>query len=236
MWAESTGVCRRRTADPARWTMPQPESNEQGPAGVSTGLTLSPEEKRALLLLARASVENAVLGRRAPEPGAAELTDALRRRADCFVTLYKWGELRGCIGSRTGSEELWRAVVDSARASATRDPRFMPVEPHETGDVEIQISVLTPPRRLEWRSEADLRGALQPMVHGVTIRKAHQRALYLPKVWEHFAGADDIVAVFLTHLSRKAGDPSGAMWKDPRTVYEVFETLDFGEADAGKDA
>jgi len=107
----------------------------------------------------------------------------------------------------------------------------MPVTPGEVPDLEIQISVLTPARPLPWNGVADLRAKLKPYVHGVLIRNGMRRALYLPKVWEHFSGSPDIVAAFLEHLSRKAGDRTGDMWRDPATVYEVFESLDFGEAD-----
>jgi AmmeMemoRadiSam system protein A len=205
-------------------------SPKNGHAGGPMELTAA--EKRTLLRLARAAVEAAAAGQRERFAEPDDLTPALRRPADCFVTLYKFGELRGCIGSRGSSEPLWRAVIDSATASATRDPRFLPVEPHEVHDLEIHISVLTPPRPLQWQSEAGLRASLKPHVHGVTIRNGYLRALYLPAVWEHFEGSSDIVAAFLSSLSRKAGDPTGQLWRDRRTAYEVFESLDFGEADA----
>lgn len=193
---------------------------------------LSRDERRRLLAFARAAVEAAARGRRRPVVEPSELTPAMRRLADCFVTLYRHGDLRGCIGGRSGAEELWRAVIESATASATRDPRFLPVEPHELPTIEIEISVLTPQRALTWSDEADLRRKLRPYVHGVSISNGFRRALYLPKVWEHFEGSSDIVAAFLSNLSRKAGDPTGTMWRDPATRYEVFEALDFGESDA----
>lgn len=193
---------------------------------------LSRSERALLLNLARSAVEAAAWGRKAPSVDRAALTPALRRKADCFVTLYRFGELRGCIGGRSGSDELWYAVIQSATASASRDPRFMPVQPHELPEIEIHISVLTPPRKLPWSDEADLRRKLKPHVHGVSIRNGSRRALYLPAVWRHFEGSPDIVATFLTNLSRKAGDDSGRMWRDPTTEYEVFEALEFGEADA----
>ncbi len=193
---------------------------------------LSAADKRWLLGLARRAVEAAAARRSGPAVDGETLSPAVRSRAACFVTLYRFGELRGCIGSRSDTEELWRAVIESARSSATQDPRFIPVMPDEVGALELHISVLTPMKPLTWRNEEDLRAQLKPFVHGVRIRNGIHRGLYLPTVWEHFAGASDIVAAFLGHLSQKAGDRSGTLWRDPNTAYEVFEALEFGEADA----
>jgi AmmeMemoRadiSam system protein A len=184
-----------------------------------------------LLRLARDTVRAVASGRRPVTPKPDETPGDARAHADCFVTLYKAGELRGCIGTRSGSEAVWQAVMQSAEASASDDPRFSPVRSDEVNDLEIQISVLTPPRSLTWASEADLRDQIEPMVHGVIMRNGRLRALYLPKVWDHFRDADDVVAAFLTHLSRKAGDCSGVLWRDRATEYRIFEALDFGEAD-----
>ena len=187
---------------------------------------LSMADRRWLLRLARNSVEAAVSRRRMEPVDRKVLSAAVRQRADCFVTLYRFGSLRGCIGSRSGAGELWEAVIDSARASAIEDPRFMPVTPDELEDLVIEISVLTPLRPIAWRTEDDIRAQLKPFVHGVRIRNGLRRALYLPKVWEHFAGASDPVSAFLEHLSQKAGDLFGTMWRDPATTYEVFELSD----------
>jgi len=192
----------------------------------------TPSERRFLLGLARRAVEAAVRHEPRPRVDADDLTPALKRPADTFVTLYEHGDLRGCIGSRTGSQPLYEAVIENAGASATRDPRFPAVLPSELRDLVISISVLTPPRALSVSGPDDLRDRLQPFVHGVTIQSGTLRALYLPQVWDHFAGDADIVASFLTSLSRKAGDFSGKLWQQPGTRFEVFEAVSFGEGDA----
>lgn len=192
---------------------------------------LTANEKRTLLRLARQTVEAVVRGMPMPSLPDHELTEALRRPADTFVTLYRLGELRGCIGSRTGKEPLYRSVMESAQASATRDPRFPPVSGHELRDITINISILTPPRPLQVSSLEELRHALEPGVHGVILHNGDRRALYLPQVWNHFVDAPDMVAAFLSSLSRKAGDMTGTLWKDPSTRYEVFEAESFSEED-----
>jgi AMMECR1 domain-containing protein len=112
-----------------------------------------------------------------------------------------------------------------------RDPRFPSVTPSELPDLEIHISVLTPPRPLPVSGPDELRERLQPFVHGVTIQNGMLRALYLPQVWDHFAGDADIIASFLGSLSRKAGDMSGTLWRQQGTRFEVFEAISFGEGD-----
>lgn len=208
-------------------SLPSDDAGFEEASAVRARLTL--EEKRFLMGLARSCVKAAV--RRTPPPVVrrSDLTRVLELPADTFVTLYKAGNLRGCIGSRTGSEPIYRSVMESAAASATRDPRFPPVSSAELRDLSIHISILTPPRHLNVQKPEDVYKLLKPNVHGVTIRRGPLRALYLPQVWEHFAGEDDIVAAFLSSLSRKAGDLSGTIWKQAGTEYEVFEADSFGE-------
>lgn len=196
---------------------------------------LSDAERRFLLGLARKTIEAAVRGEPRPVVRPEDLPASLRRPADTFVTLYSHGELRGCIGSRTGSEPLYGSVMDSAEASALRDPRFAPVVPSELDSLTIQISVLTPPQPVPITGPDDVRRLIEPFRHGVCIRNGPRKALYLPQVWEHFRGEPDIHRAFFEHLSRKAGDWSGNLWREPGTQFEIFETETFSEADLPHD-
>ena len=193
--------------------------------------TLTDSDRRYLLRLARDTIEAVVRSKPRPRVVESELSESLLRPADTFVTLFLRGQLRGCIGSRSGREPLYRSVMDSAEASATRDPRFPPVAAWEVPELEISVSVLTPTRPIQWSTVNDLRERIQPFVHGVVLSNGVRRALYLPQVWEHFAGDPDAHAAFLSSLSRKAGDPTGTLWKDPGTRYEIFEAETFRESD-----
>lgn len=192
---------------------------------------LTDEDRRYLLNLARETVERTARGLNPPEPNATGLSPALLEPADVFVTLYRFGELRGCIGSRGTERPLYQAVIESATASCSRDPRFPPVIPSELDGLEVSVSVLSPAVPVDIQCIDDIRNKIHPHIHGVILTNGVRKALYLPQVWEHFSGASDIHEAFLSSLSRKAGDPTGSLWKQPSTRYEVFTADTFREAD-----
>ncbi len=172
---------------------------------------LGPDERRALLRVARDGLEAAVLGR-PPEPVPGELAGHLGAPGACFVTLVEGGELRGCIGGLEASEPLSQAARAMAAAAALRDPRFRPVQPAELPRVELSLSVLTPLRRLVDPAE------LEVGRHGLVVTRGGHRGVLLPQVAvEH--GWDR--AAFLARTCQKAGLPLDA-WRDPETVLEVF--------------
>ena len=63
-----------------------------------------------------------------------------------FTSLYLQGELRGCVGYVLPVSPVYRAVADTARAAAFEDMRFRPVTPPEARELEIELSILSPPR------------------------------------------------------------------------------------------
>src|SRR5918911_2170873 len=100
-----------------------------------------------LVQLAHRAVESYVRERRRLEPiPEEELPPELRQRAGTFVSLHEFGELRGCIGTFVAQRaNVAEEVIDNAIASATRDPRFPPVQPSELDDLEISGDVLSEP-------------------------------------------------------------------------------------------
>jgi hypothetical protein len=114
---------------------------------VETPFSLSDRDKNELLALARKSVEQAVGQRKQYEPGATA-SDALNQDRGAFVTLSEAGELRGCIGYTSATKPLYLAVRDTATLAALRDPRFPPVSSSELPQLEYEISVLSPLRRV----------------------------------------------------------------------------------------
>ncbi len=145
----------------------------------------------------------------------------LRDTASVFVTLKKRGELRGCIGHIRPTQALWRDIRDNAISAAVHDPRFPAVTAAELAELQVEVSVLTPPRRVA--------GAEEFVVgrHGVIIGLRGRSAVFLPQVapeqgWDRETTLD--------HLARKAGLSPDA-WRDPATVFEVFEAQVFGEAE-----
>jgi len=130
--------------------------------------------------------------------------------AATFVTLTRGGDLRGCIGTIEPYRDLRADVAGNARAAALEDPRFMPLEPDELSDLEVEVSVLTHPEPLAHQGGADLLGKLRPGVDGVILRQGGRGATFLPQVWHQIPGP----AEFLTHLCLKAG-LRGNAWRDP---------------------
>ena len=160
-------------------------------------------ERKYLLDLARRTVTCA-----ATNPGlsgftvnAKDVPPKLVATRACFVTLTEGVELRGCIGHILPQEPLYQAVVDNARNAATRDPRFLPVQPGEAGKIRIEISVLTEPQALNFSSPDDLLNKLRPEEDGVLLQIGSRGATFLPQVWEQLPDKVD----FLNHLAQKAG-------------------------------
>lgn len=137
-----------------------------------------------------------------------------------FVTLHKHGELRGCIGYIFPIKSVYEGVKENALNAAFHDPRFPPLRKEELPELKIEISVLTPPKKLEYKDEADLVKKLCPEIDGVILEKNGRQATFLPQVWEQLSDKKE----FLQQLCMKAGLHSDA-WKTA-TIYtyqaEVF--------------
>ncbi len=179
-------------------------------------LQLTDAEKRTLLEIARAAIA-ARLGEPAGEP--AEPTGALLIPCGAFVTLRKTESLRGCIGYISAAKPLAVTVRDVAVSSAFEDPRFPPVQRSELAQITIEISVLSPLRRITDPREITVG------VHGLLIKRGFRSGLLLPQVateqgWDR--------ETFLAHTCRKAGLPTDA-WRSPDACLEVFSALVFHE-------
>ena len=120
---------------------------------------------------ARACVGCYVAGRHAPQAPDAPL---YARRAACFVTLKKHGELRGCIGTlEPAATTLGAEIAQNARSSALRDPRFPPVSAEEYDALTFSVDVLSP-------SEPCALADLDPMHWGVIVQAGGRRGVLLP--------------------------------------------------------
>jgi AmmeMemoRadiSam system protein A len=142
-----------------------------------------------------------------------------------FVTLRKYGELRGCIGTMRTSEPLRSSLRRITVEAALQDPRFEPVVDGELQLCVIEHSILTVPREVEDWNEIRLG------TDGIILSAGGKRALFLPEVAQEH-GWD--VPETLTHLSRKAGLPSDG-WRREDARLELFETLHYGEEECVDD-
>ncbi|HUT62428.1 MAG TPA: AmmeMemoRadiSam system protein A, partial [Anaerolineae bacterium] len=147
-----------------------------------------------------------------PVPEFDNFNGKLGEKWGAFVTLNKKGQLRGCIGHIIGDKPLITTVAEMAMAAALQDPRFPRVESTELSDIDFEISVLTPIRRIK-NIEEIVVGR-----DGIIITRGWNKGLLLPQVATEY-GWDRIT--FLEHTCNKAGLPKDA-WKDKNTVIEMF--------------
>ena len=153
-----------------------------------------------------------------PESTPSALPAALTTHCGAFVTLYKHSSLRGCIGSFETTAPLYSVVRDMAVASATQDFRFTPVHSSEVRDLRIEISVLTPKRRIASIDEFHLGK------HGIYIKKGNRSGTFLPQVAKETGWTKE---EFFGHCAR---DKAGIGWDDWREAeLYVYEALVFGE-------
>jgi AmmeMemoRadiSam system protein A len=178
--------------------------------------TLTSEERGILLRAAREAIESRLERRRPTYP---EATGKLKKKSGAFVTIYKGGKLRGCIGFVIAVKPLFQTVVEAAEASAFHDPRFPPLDSRELTEISIDISVLSEPRPIRGLDE------IQVGTHGLIIRQGHRSGLLLPQVATEYGWDRD---TFLTHTCYKAGLP-GDCWRRADTEIELFSAEVFGE-------
>ena len=187
---------------------------------------LSPRQGAETVALARATLESLLMhnGSLAEWYAAASEREALRARAGAFVTLNHKGvkpgspgRLRACMGLIEAGQPLNDAVVLAA-VWASQDPRFPRLEARELDDLDVEVSVLSPPRRVSGPK------AIEVGKHGVILEKGSHRAVFLPHVateqgWDR--------RTMLEHLARKAGLPSNG-WRQG-ALFSVFTAQIFGE-------
>lgn len=180
---------------------------------------LTDEEKLSLLSIARKSIEVALTRSAAPPTNLPSGNLADLRGA--FVTLHHRGSLRGCIGRMMTLDPLATVVAECAAGAATQDPRFVPLQPLDLNEVEIEISVLSQTRQIATPEE------IEPGIHGLLIMRGRNRGILLPQVAQKYKWSREH---FLEQTCRKAGLRTGD-WKDPETHIEVFTAEIFSEAD-----
>lgn len=170
-------------------------------------LTFTPHSSEELLALARSAVKSAVDGK--PITYNASDNPQLQVRAGCFVTLKNKEILRGCIGRFTAEEPLWRTVPEVAASSARMDVRFTnnPISSAEVPHLEIEISVLSPMRRISRPFEEIELGR-----DGIVIMDKGHSGTFLPQVARETGWT---LEEFLSHCARDKAGLAWDGWKSP---------------------
>jgi AmmeMemoRadiSam system protein B/AmmeMemoRadiSam system protein A len=184
----------------------------------STEFKLTDKDKKDLLSIARTSIERFVKNRKKLEIEEKTIPSILKTPCGAFVTLKKDGNLRGCIGRFDASEPLYQVVQEMAIASSTQDYRFSPVESNEIPELEIEISVLTPMRRISSLDEIELGK------HGIYIKKGNRSGTFLPQVATETGWTKE---EYLGHCAQDKAGIGWNGWKDAELY--VYEALVFGE-------
>jgi AmmeMemoRadiSam system protein A len=178
-------------------------------------LSLTEKDGQVLIEAARSAISSRLMQKAGCYPES--VTPALLVPCGAFVTLKSEGFLRGCIGRISSTKSLLQTVKEVAVSSAFEDPRFPPVTKSEWPSIRVEVSVLSPLKRV-----VDPQGVCVG-THGVLIRSGFNSGLLLPQVateqgWDR--------ETFLAHACRKASLPADA-WKDQRTQIEVFSAMVF---------
>ncbi len=173
---------------------------------------LSQQEKKQLLKVARKGVESVAEGSMGNVDMEEPVSEKLSEPRGAFVSIYKKGMLRGCIGAIISNKELIRTVGEMAVAAASQDPRFRPVQAEELPYIDIEISALTPFK------EVHDPGEIVVGTHGIMIEKGPSSGLLLPQVatgrnWDNIT--------FLRETCRKAGLAPDS-WKDEDARIYIF--------------
>lgn len=180
------------------------------------------DQGRILLRMARESIGEK-LGIVAP-PEKKREEAFLDNKQGLFVTLHKQGVLRGCIGSIEAVSPLKTGVCNNARCAAFKDTRFSPLTAEEFHEIDIEVSLLSTPVPLEFKTPGELVAKLKPRIHGVIIKKGGAGATFLPQVWEQLPGCEE----FLSQLCMKAG-LSPTAWKEKGLGVQTYEVQCFAE-------
>ena len=176
---------------------------------------LSPRARETLLNLARNTLKKHFKQN-------VDKTDTtlpeLQQENGAFVSLHKKGRLRGCIGTFTGKGPLHQTVSSMAKSAAFEDPRFPGLVERELDDIDIEISVLSPLRRIH-----DVKEIIVGK-HGIYIISGFSRGVLLPQVATEYGWDRE---TFLAQTCMKAG-LSTDCWKQGAEIY-IFTADIFGE-------
>lgn len=174
----------------------------------------------SIIKLAKESIASEFSGKKIKAPEEAEL----KEKRGVFVTLTKYGELRGCIGFPYPTQPLGEAIILAAKSAAFSDPRFPPLSEKEFVEIKVEISVLSLPKEIEAKPENISIGK-----DGLMCEYEGFGGLLLPQVaTEYKMNAEQ----FLRALCQKAGlhlntwqKPGFKLWKFQAKIINEEEIM-----------
>ncbi len=172
-----------------------------------------------ILKLARDVIESRLSNRRvAPIEEVSKKFPQFLQIQATFVTLKIDGKLRGCIGSLIAYKNLYDDLVSNSISAAFNDPRFKPLTFDELENLEIEVSLLSQPKIINYKNIEDLKSKVIVGTDGIILKKENKQATFLPQVWDELSDFDS----FFSHLCLKAGLESNALESYPQIYkYQV---------------
>ncbi len=144
--------------------------------------------------LAKDTIDAYIKGRKVIEPPEGLPEEMTKEQAGVFVSIHKFGMLRGCIGTfLPTTENIAHEIISNAISASTRDPRFPEIRENELADLEINVDVLTEP-------EPATKDMLDHKRYGVIVTKGYRRGLLLPDL-EGVDSVDEQISI----AKQKAG-------------------------------
>lgn len=183
-------------------------------------IEISINSRRFLLKLARDTITDYLSDLYMRKYKASKLSVEVTQESGAFVSLYKFDQLRGCIGRFNSERPLFRLIQELAINSAFRDYRFDPVTFDELNDIEIEISILSPLKKISSINE------FNPAQHGIYITKGGKSGTFLPQVATKTNWSKEQL---LSHCSRDKAGLGWDGWKNAELY--IYSTLIISEND-----
>ena len=142
-----------------------------------------------------------------------------------FVTLNDPNGLRGCIGYPLSDRRLFSALESAAISAATEDPRFPLVSMNELDSITFEVTILTPPKKIEVSSPQDYLSQIKVGRDGLIVKDNYQSGLLLPQVPVEYNWNTQ---EFLEYTCEKAGLTRDC-WKSSDVEVLKFEGVIFKE-------
>ena len=201
---------------------PQPSRLERQVESLKAYKSLYSEN---LLEIAKSSVEKAVRHGGAYSPSRRHYPEQLFDKGAAFVTIYKNGELRGCIGSVLPRTAIALDIAANARAAALEDSRFSPITVEELPHLSYEVSLLSGFEKISYTNEAEVLRKIKQGIDGIVIRDGNRQGVFLPSVWKQLPHKEE----FFKQLKIKAGmNPN--YWNNRINVYR-FRTVEIKNED-----
>jgi hypothetical protein len=184
---------------------------------------LNLEEGKKAVVFARNIIEKFVKNSKVSIVG---LEGVFNEKQGAFVTIHTYTnhDLRGCIGIPLPVMSLKDAIMQAAQ-SATRDPRFPPLDKDELDSIVIEVTILTKPELINVSKPQDYLEEIKIGRDGLIVEQGFFKGLLLPQVpveqdWDK--------EEFLSHACMKAGLLPDA-WFDKSTKISKFSGQIFTE-------